>query len=79
MDNHQAEWDARTLAEANVIKADPARKQAAESAAKQLADKEAEEAKAMRQVARGTSPRTKAVRQDTARTEDFLGNMLGGK
>jgi membrane protein involved in colicin uptake len=47
----QAEDDARSLAQAEEIKADKARLDKAQSAAKRMADEEAERAKAMRKVA----------------------------
>ena len=47
----QAEHDARTLAEAEQIKQDEKRLADAQTAAKRMADEEAEKAKAMRKVA----------------------------
>jgi len=47
----QAEYDARSLAEAEKIKNDPRRLQRAQTAAGRLAEKEKEEAKAMSKVA----------------------------
>ena len=55
----QAESDARTLAEAKRIMADNSRLTAAQIAAKVMADKEEEEAKAMRKVADGGDPTRK--------------------
>lgn len=48
----QAEMDARTLAEAEVIKNDKQRETAAKLKAKQMADRQAEETAALRKVAR---------------------------
>lgn len=48
----QTESDARTLAEAEAIKADSSRKKAAATAAKAMAEKEAVEARAMKKIAR---------------------------
>jgi len=50
MDN-QPDWDARTLAEAEVIKADESRLTAAKLAALKLAEVKKEEANAMKKVA----------------------------
>ena len=47
----RAESDARTLAESEVIKNDPPRLEEAKTAAGTMAEKEAEEARAMRKVA----------------------------
>lgn len=47
----RAESDARTLAEAEVIKADPKRMQAASESAKRLADEEKTREDAMKKVA----------------------------
>jgi len=51
----QAEYDARSLAEAEKIKNDPRRLERAQTAAGRLAEKEKEEAKAMSKVAGGRS------------------------
>jgi len=60
----RAESDARTLAEAETIKADTSRKKAAAKAAKAMADKEALEAKAMKKIARlGATRKKKASRK----------------
>jgi PAB1-binding protein PBP1 len=48
----QAEYDAQTLAEAEKIKSDPARHDRAKTAAQRMVEEKAEEAKAMRKVAR---------------------------
>lgn len=48
---HEARWDAQTLAQAESIKADPSRLSAAQQAAKALADKQIEDQRAMRKVA----------------------------
>jgi len=50
MDN-QSDWDARTLAEAEVIKADVSRLAAAKVAAVKLAEMKKDEADAMKKVA----------------------------
>lgn len=55
----QAESDARTLAEANVIREDPERMKAAQGAAKKMAEDEREQANAMSKVARGAQARAK--------------------
>lgn len=51
MESNQPEWDAQTLAEAEVIKADQSRMEAAKAAAAKLAAKKAEEQRAMNKVA----------------------------
>ena len=51
----QAEQDARTLAEAEVIKGDEGRLMAAKGAAKEMADEKKEEAQAMSKIAGGKS------------------------
>jgi hypothetical protein len=52
-ENWQAESDARTLAEADVIKKDTARRTAAEKAAVDMAKRQKDEAAAMSKVAKG--------------------------
>jgi len=47
----QAESDARSLSESELISKDPKRLKAAKKAAKEMADKQAEEAKAMKKIA----------------------------
>ncbi len=55
---YQAEWDARTLADAERIKADKARLKKAEDAATKIVNEQNKEAQAMRKVAgkRGALP-----------------------
>jgi hypothetical protein len=53
--NPEPKWDAQTLAEANVIRSDPARLAAAQQAAQELAKEEAEKAAAMKKVAKQKS------------------------
>lgn len=50
-ENYQAEWDARTLADAERIKSDEIRYQKAKTAAERLAEEQNKEASAMRRVA----------------------------
>lgn len=50
MNENEPEWDARTLAEAERIKADPGRLSAAKSAVKTLVKKEQQELAAMKKV-----------------------------
>jgi len=52
VEEHQADWDAETLATAEVIKKDPGRLEAAKVAAEKKAKEQAEAANAMRKVAR---------------------------
>lgn len=52
-DNWEAEQDARTLAEADVIRKDTTRRAAAESAAVDMADRQKKESEAMAKVAAG--------------------------
>ena len=63
----QAEADARTLAEAETIKQDNKRLMEAQTAAKKMADEEAERAKAMRKVAGSKGKGT--VRQANGNTK----------
>jgi len=61
-----AESDARALAEANVIRNDPTRLQAAQEAARAMAEEEAKKAAAMRTVAKqGAKPRGKGLVADS--------------
>ena len=50
-EEQQAKWDARTLAESEVIKGDTDRLQRASAAAEKMADEELEEAVAFKKVA----------------------------
>ena len=52
-EEHEARWDAQTLAEAEVIRGDATRHAAAKGAAAKLAQEEAEKVKAMKKVATG--------------------------
>jgi hypothetical protein len=71
-----AESDARALAEANVIRNDPSRLQAAQEAAKAMAAEETKKAAAMRTVARqGGKPRGNRVRGDSG-AEGQRGNNV---
>lgn len=69
MDDNRAEWDARTLAEAEQIKNDANRVAAAKAAAERLAKEDAEKAKAMKKVA-GQSVRRKSP------NDIFTGGLL---
>lgn len=60
----RAENDARTLAEANVIKKDPSRLQAAADAAQRMVEEQQKEAAAMRSVAR-----SKTKQNSTSQTQ----------
>lgn len=61
-----AESDARALAEANVIRNDPARLQAAQEAAKAMAEEDTKKAAAMRTVARqGANTRARGQKGDS--------------
>lgn len=62
----QAWDDAKTLARANRINEDPARLNAAKSAAQKIAEEESKEANAMKKVARGQKTRPKTDGKETA-------------
>jgi len=68
-------WDAQTLAEAEVIKSNPARLSAAQGAAAQLANQKREEATAMNKVAKKKTNGSTSRR--TANDSTFL-PKLGG-
>jgi hypothetical protein len=70
IDEHWPDGDARTLAEAEVIKGDPKRYKAATAAAKKMAGDKADEALAMHRVA------TKRV-DDSIRTMPFRSGPVG--
>ena len=53
MDNWEAKSDARTLAEADVIRKDTTRRRAAEQAAKDMLKEKQDEAAALSKVAKG--------------------------
>lgn len=55
--DHQAQWDAETLAQAKVIAGDPSRLSAAQEAAKKMAEEQQERAKAMSAVAKSPTVR----------------------